>query len=233
MKLNKIIKLTATLTCETGLHIGGSDQTMHIGGIDTPVIKNPLTSEPYIPGSSLKGKMRSLLEWRSGSVQEKPLGYDSYKKTESNDVLNILKLFGISGDSNLDINTAKEIGLGRLSFWDCNIKKEWIDDIRSKNQMLTEAKMENVINRISGTAEHPRQIERVVAGTPFDFNLSIRIFEGDNEKTLLDTVYCAMKLLELDSLGGSGSRGYGKVKFSAIKLDGVDAMQAFDKVKAF
>ena len=253
MKLEKIIKLTATLTCQTGLHIGGSDQTMHIGGIDTPVIKNPLTLEPYIPGSSLKGKMRSLLEWRSGKVQEKPLDYNCYKKlldnknsskesstskdknssNEASDVLNILKLFGISGDSKLDVETVKEIGLGRLSFWDCNIKQEWIKSIRDNNQTLTEAKTENIINRISGKADSPRQIERVIAGTPFDFNLSIKVFDTDEEKDLIKMFFCAMKLLELDSLGGSGSRGYGKVKFTEVKLDNEDNQENFDKESAF
>ena len=68
MQLNKIHTLSATLELVTGLHIGGSSGEMHIGGIDNTVLKHPYTLEPYIPGSSLKGKMRSLLEWKSGLV---------------------------------------------------------------------------------------------------------------------------------------------------------------------
>ena len=78
MQLKNLHKITATVVCETGLHVGGNDGEMHIGGIDNPVIKHPITNEPYIPGSSLKGKMRAMLEWRSGFVKEKPLDWQDY-----------------------------------------------------------------------------------------------------------------------------------------------------------
>lgn len=78
MQLTKIRTFTARLTLETGLHIGAGDSEMHIGGVDKQVVKHPLTKQPYIPGSSLKGKMRSLLEWKTGAVQERPLGLDQF-----------------------------------------------------------------------------------------------------------------------------------------------------------
>jgi CRISPR-associated protein Csm3 len=56
------IRITSTLTVETGLHIGGGGETLDIGGLDKPVIRDPITQNPYIPGSSIKGKLRSILE---------------------------------------------------------------------------------------------------------------------------------------------------------------------------
>ena len=147
------------------------------------------------------------------------------------EVKHILQLFGISGDAKLG-KEMQELGPSRLSFWDCNLQAEWEKEIRDNNQMLTEVKSENRINRISGVAEHPRQTERVPAGARFDFRLSVKRLAGDGD-ALLTTVLQGLKLLELDSLGGSGSRGYGKVKFVGLTIDGQDAQARFDAVQPF
>ena len=234
MKLTRIAKITGEIELLSGLHIGSGNTEMHIGGTDNPVIKNPVTGEPYIPGSSLKGKMRSLLEWRSGAVKEAPLGYPDLQNASGAvqvEVKHILQLFGISGDAKLG-KEMQELGPSRLSFWDCNLQAEWEKEIRDNNQMLTEVKSENRINRISGVAEHPRQTERVPAGARFDFRLSVKRLAGDGD-ALLTTVLQGLKLLELDSLGGSGSRGYGKVKFVGLTIDGQDAQARFDTVQPF
>ena len=105
MQLKNIQILTATLTLESGLHIGAGDSEIHIGGIDNSVVKHPISGEPYIPGSSLKGKIRSLLEWKSGTVQEDPLGKKEYEQStgeQQTAVKHILQLFGISGDTGND-----------------------------------------------------------------------------------------------------------------------------------
>ena len=100
MKLEKIVTIKGTLRCMSGLHIGGGDTEMHIGGIDNAVIRHPLTQRPYIPGSSLKGKMRSLLEWRSGAVKAAPLGWSDYQNAANPEaVMPILKLFGAGGNN--------------------------------------------------------------------------------------------------------------------------------------
>ena len=106
-----------------------------------------------------------------------------------------------------------------MAFWDCALNEAWENAIRDDNQLLTEAKSENTIDRITSTAGNPRQTERVPAGAEFDFKLTLRQFEGDKPE-LLDLVLKGLKLLELDSLGGSGSRGYGKVKFTDLTVDG-------------
>ena len=235
MQLTNIHILEATLILETGLHIGGGDSEIHIGGIDNEVIKHPVSGEPYIPGSSLKGKIRSLLEWKSGAVQEAPLGKKEYDNAQNEQqaaaIKQILQLFGISGDTQNE-DFQKEIGHTRVSFWDCPLNRDYAERLRSDNLPLTEAKSENRINRIAGTAEHPRQTERVPAGARFDFKLTIKEFDGD-DKALFDTLLQGLKLLEWDSLGGNGSRGYGKVAFTAITRNGEDISSCFAAIQPF
>jgi CRISPR-associated protein Csm3 len=210
---------------------------MHIGGVDNTVVKHPLTGAPYIPGSSLKGKMRSLLEWRSGAVKEKPLGAKEYTgekdASQQAEIKRVLQLFGIGGgDVQDNKELVTELGPTRLAFWDCPLEAAWEQEVRDNYQLLTEVKSENVINRISGVAEHPRNTERVPAGAKFDFRLSLKQLDGD-DTSLLETALQGLKLIELDSLGGSGSRGYGKVRFDGLKINGKDESEKFKKVEAF
>lgn len=226
MKLTAIRKITGTLELVTGLHIGSGNNEMHIGGTDNPVIKHPLTLEPYIPGSSIKGKIRSLLEWELGVVTEGgPLGFkhiDKFSGTDQGRAKDILRLFGGAPEgSGQDMKLVEEIGPTRLAFWDCALDKTWVEEMNRRNLLLTETKMENMIDRIRGVAEHPRNTERVPAGARFVFSLTLRQHDGEN---LLPTVWRGLKLLELTGLGGSGSRGYGKVKFAALQLDGQDVL---------
>jgi len=231
MKLTNIVEIKAKLVLQTGLHIGAGDSEMHIGGIDNSVIKHPITQSPYIPGSSLKGKIRTLLEWRSGAVQNAPLTVKDITKNPE-EVKNILRLFGISGDTKNSEQEVAEIGVSRLAFWDCALNSDWEKAIRDDNQLLTEAKSENTIDRITSltTGGGVRQTERVPAGAEFDFKLMLRQFEGDKPE-LLELVLKGLKLLELDSLGGSGSRGYGKVKFIELTVDG--ETRNLDDIKPF
>ncbi|GGY39133.1 type III-A CRISPR-associated RAMP protein Csm3 [Bacterioplanes sanyensis] len=233
MQLNNIFTLSATLELVTGLRIGGNASEMQIGGIDNPVLKHPYTLAPYIPGSSIKGKMRSMLEWRCGVVvdcQGGPLSAEKlaeFKGDKRQRADAIARLFGLSGDADSEI--VKEIGPTRLSFWDCALKQDWLDQ-RQPEELLTEAKSENVINRISGKAEHPRQVERVPEGAEFDFRLSYKVIDNED---LLDEILVGLKLLELDGLGGSGSRGYGKVKFIGLQLNGEDISERFNRTDPF
>lgn len=233
MKLNQILTIKATLRCASGLHIGGGDAEMHIGGIDNAVVRNPLTQRPYIPGSSIKGKIRSLLEWRSGAVRSAPLGWSDFINAgESESVLMILKLFGVAGSDQLTNEQAARIGPARLSFWDCEMSDGWMKMLAESNQLPTEAKSENSIDRISGKALNPRYTERVVAGTAFDFRLSLKVLDCDGED-MRKTVLAGLRLLKFDSLGGSGSRGYGKVKFENVTIDGKDCQAEFDQIDPF
>ncbi|MDR0579383.1 MAG: type III-A CRISPR-associated RAMP protein Csm3 [Campylobacteraceae bacterium] len=224
----KIVSIKRTIEVLTGLHIGGGDDIMQIGGIDNPVIKTA-GGKPYIPGSSIKGKMRSLLEWKYDLVLVgdnksesnennkskkdnggKPFGSDrllfikdeAKKKTAET----LIKLFG---DSNAEASVEDKLkfGITRISVGDCYLSKE------QNNAKYVEAKYENVIDRRSGTASNPRQSERVSAGVKFDFDIRIKVLEGDDENKLTEMVEDGISLIEQDYLGGSGSRGYGRVQF--------------------
>lgn len=217
LTLERISQFHGTIVLDTGLHIGAGDSEMHIGGIDNPVIKHPHTREPYIPGSSLKGRIRSLLEWWSGALTgDRPLGWKD--RTHSEAAATILKLFGVSGGDEVSAEDMADFGPCRLNFWDCRLEEDW-KRMLGDDQALTEAKFENSINRISGTATNPRQTERVPAGAHFAFRLTMRRFRNDGDE-LLDMLKRGLRLLELDALGGNGSRGYGKVHFENLELDG-------------
>lgn len=231
MRLNHIVDLRGEIELLTGLHIGAGDLEMRIGGVDNAVIRDPRTNLPYIPGSSLKGKIRSLLEWRSGAVKEAPLGLSDLKsaaKAQEPAVFAILQLFGISGDAQMDEADARRIGPSRISFHDAHLVA---DRQAGSNAPITEVKSENSINRIKGVAQNPRQTERVAAGVRFAFRITIKVLEGDGD--LVATLLAGMRLLELDSLGGSGSRGYGKVRFADLRLDGADIQQKFQAIDPF
>lgn len=234
MKLTTIEKITGKLELVTGLHIGSGNNEMHIGGTDNPVIKHPRTGEPYIPGSSIKGKIRSLLEWELGVVgitDGQPLGFKHIDRLDGaplDKAKALLKLFGGAPEgSGRNEALVKEIGPSRLAFWDCPLTRDWVKEMEDRNLLLTETKMENMIDRIRGVAEHPRNTERVPAGASFEFALTIRIHDGDD---LLPMVWRGLKLLELTGLGGSGSRGYGKVRFTALEMSGRDVLSEVQSV---
>lgn len=209
--LAKYKSIQGTITCETGLRIGGSTENIEIGGMENPIIRHPITDEPYVPGSSLKGKIRSLLEYkydrrdRSGN----PKGGRNGEPCECGNCI-VCKVFGPHK------NTRHNLGPTRVLFRDASLSeasRQWLMDAQaSKGIFFAEVKTENLVDRSTGTAEHPRTQERVPAGAEFDFEISLRIFDDDNEDEILGLIHEGLAMLEQDYLGGSGSRGYGKVK---------------------
>lgn len=219
MKLKEYKKIEGIIEVVTGLHIGGSTNTIEIGGKDNPVIKHPITKEPYIPGSSLKGKMRSLLEWKLGKVDTDPESKnfgEVHQCSEPNCPICIL--FGTTAEDS-------KVGPARLIFRDAilskDYKEKWEDKMKEKGEAwspenISEEKYENAINRITARA-NPRNFERVPSGVEFSFEISYRMFEGGNNgitnKELFEYVIDGLKLIEKDALGGAGSRGCGQVRF--------------------
>lgn len=201
-QLMKKIKVTTTLELISGLHIGGNGDNVEIGGIDTPVIKMPTKdNQPYIPGSSLKGKMRCLLEQIAGSVD-----------VGGNDKIN-----GLFGYSTKNIPS-------RIIVRDAYLTEQSGLQLKENDNLdmpYTEGKWENVINRTKGTAEHPRQIERIPAGAIFNTEFIINVWDGDDENMLKDLLKEGIRAIENDYLGGNGSRGYGQVKFGELKIEDI------------
>mgnify|MGYP004442748299 FL=1 len=200
-KLIKKIKLSTTIELLTGLHIGGNSENVEIGGIDNGVIKIATKdNQPYIPGSSLKGKMRCLLEQIYGNP-----------KVGGN--VRIDNMFGASD--------AKNPSPSKIIFRDSYMQKDSADALKANPNLdmpYTESKFENVIDRVKGTAEHPRQTERIPAGVVFDVEFVLNIWDTDNEQDMLNLLEEGIKALENDYLGGNGSRGYGQIKFSERKI---------------
>ena len=205
-QLIKKIRINTTLTVLTGLHIGGSSDNVEIGGLDNPVIKIATReNQPYIPGSSLKGKMRCLLEQVNGAAE-----------VGDNETVN--NLFGF----------AKKNMPSKLIVRDAYLTQESVEALKKCSDTLdmpfTENKYENTIDRVKGVAQHPRQQERVPAGAEFDIEMIINVWDEDTQKdALLQMVKDAIRLIENDYLGGSGSRGYGQVKFGELVITELSA----------
>lgn len=192
---NKII-IKAELEVITGMHIGGSDIYAAIGAVDSPVVIDARTKKPIIPGSSLKGKLRYLLSENLSS------SYEMSKISDEPDA--IKRLFGAS---------YPEIKKSRLQFSDCFV----INADEFAEIGLTEVKFENTIDRKSGVA-NPRQIERVVCGVKFGVNIVYNMIAPDEFDADIENIIKAFKLLQLDYLGGHGTRGSGRVHFGNIRI---------------
>lgn len=208
-KLTKKILITGEIEALTGLMIGGTNNSMAIGLPDKMVIRNPIDNKPYIPGSTLKGKMRSLLELAFGYIKAVNMG--KVRNGPDDDINHITTvLFGNSiGDDKQRPS--------RIICRDASLKNA--DAIVNTDLPYTEAKSEVVIDRITSAAM-PRTFERVPAGAIFNLELVLNIFEEDkfSEKELLDLIFKGMQLVQDDYLGGGGSRGSGRVKFSKLNI---------------
>ncbi|MEM0481118.1 MAG: type III-A CRISPR-associated RAMP protein Csm3 [Candidatus Aenigmatarchaeota archaeon] len=249
----KNIKIPIKIRAETGLRIGGEKETFEIGGLDNPIIKTVkigFTEKriPIIPGSSLKGRVRSIIEEYLGITEIMKKAYNELLKkgeeknfpsviNNDKDLDSVRKRLKIEDEkiiNEFDKNVKKiwkifgkgeakeESGKGIAIFTDLYPTKETLEkwnDLYEKDltfDLGTELKMENVINRITGTAEHPRKMERVIPGSEFE-GFIILNFEKDNltdeDKELVKLLITGLRRLEeYYYLGGSGTRGYGRVK---------------------
>jgi len=230
MKLITSYLITGQIEILTGLHIGAGKDAVEIGGVDSPVVKNPYSGEPYIPGSSLKGKLRCLMEWVTGCVDASGKTWEGGGETDPNKLSAdpILRIFGTTSKN-------WEAGPTRLTVRDAYLNKEWKEQIIESGLPLTEEKFENNINRIQGKAGPGiRKTERVPAGSLFDFEMVYRVFDmndqGLADMNNLDNLFAIMRLLEQDALGGSGSRGYGRIRFGKLRKDGRDIQTEYESL---
>ncbi len=180
----------------TGMHIGGTDTFSAIGAIDSPVVRDAYTGRPIVPGSSLKGKLRSLLARSIASDIENMPDFNHDDQV-------IKRLFG----SSTPVHGA------RAQFADCFI----INYEQMKHVGLTEAKFENAIRR-SDSVANPRQIERVIPGVKFGVRITYNVEDSAQTQEDLQLLAYGMKILQMDYLGGHGSRGSGRVSFRNFKI---------------
>ncbi|WP_035040114.1 type III-A CRISPR-associated RAMP protein Csm3 [Catonella morbi] len=208
------IEISGIVEAVTGIHIGGNDQFSAIGAVDSPVIRDKMSDNPIIPGSSLKGKLRSLLarQYNTGMV-----------KDCNEDDVRIKRLFGSSKK-----DEKGRIYASRLIFSDLMLDNA--KELKEIGVSVTEVKFENTINRLTAIA-NPRQIERAIRGTRYKLNI---IYNLENEAEFeedMKTLKDGMRLIEYDYIGGHGSRGYGKIKFEKLEIKCVTGQIADDKLE--
>ena len=201
--------IEGTIVLKTGMHIGGSSDFSAIGAVDSPVVRDTLTRLPLIPGSSLKGKMRYLLakELNNGILLNEP----------NNDQDEILRLFGSSEKD--------KIRRARLKFND--IKLSNLAELETFNVSSTEVKFENTIDRKTAVPK-PRQIERVIAGSKFDFEIFYNLDDIKEVEKDFENIKQGFDLLEFDYLGGHGTRGSGRIAFENLSV--ITAVGNFEKI---
>lgn len=230
-KLTGKIIISGSIKAVTGLHIGGSKSSLDIGGVDLNVIKTR-KGTPFIPGSSLKGKLRSMLAKTENSlaVSAKDIKNDDERRKlrerhgnfkTDDQIPFIIQLFGSSGDDENGVVT-------RVLVRDAYLDEAAFEREFGKATEYADIKWENTIDRKTGTAKHPRQLERVPAGSIFKFEIVYDLYNDADSKyesgeatklqKHLRSLDIAMRLLEDDYIGGHGSRGYGRIAFEDVKV---------------
>lgn len=220
MKMKKLIQkqiVSLQIDLLSGLHIGDSKERMEIGGVDNLVVRRKDNNQPYIPGSSIKGKFRSLLKRHHGELDDstKPNGkVSNWLGSAANK--------DVYGPDNTLIRMAS-----KFIFRDSYLTKESVQLLESRESYLdleyTEIKYETAIDLLTGKAKGGtlRQTERVPAGVSFLSELVIDIYEGDKLEDAMDLLKKGIELLNADYLGKSGSRGYGHVKVKIVKSESI------------
>lgn len=195
------ILIQCNLVVKTGLHIGAFSAFSAIGAVDSLVVRDPMTGLPIVPGSSLKGKIRTLLARSLANDIENMPDHD-------HDDLQVLRIFG----------SASPPRCARLQFADCFVTN--MDKMEVVG--VTEVKAENTINRHTSVAM-PRYIERVTAGTEFGVNIVYDVLDAGETEEDMKLFTKGFKLLQLDYLGAHGTRGSGRVSFRNFHLSHIEA----------
>jgi len=222
LKLEKKIFIRAEIELLTGMHVGGSSIGLAIGGADKVVVRNPLTNLPYLPGSSIKGKMRSLLEKANALVKPQQGADGKWKAPICTDPKQpLVQLFGAPAESagNAELWYAPT----RLAVRDGNLLNEAeLANAEATDMYCTEVKTEVNIDRLTSAA-NPRNFERVPAGARFGLEITVDIYNVDLEQQFdqkyFELLTMGLHLLQDDYLGGQGSRGYGQVRFVNLRVE--------------
>jgi CRISPR-associated protein Csm3 len=209
-KWTHVVEMKFEIELVDGLRIGGTGGGLEIGGVDPNLmaLKHPLSKEPYVPGSSLKGKLRSTIE------KQHALGRDGKPCGCGRNACPVCPVFGAH------MNTRAECGTSRLTVRDAHFTDAYAKVWKQNPEF--EVKTENIIDRNRGTAEHPRTQERVPAGAAFQAEMVLKIFEGDDDGKMVADLKNALAILQrFDSLGAGGSRGSGRIAIKNFRHENV------------
>jgi len=224
-KLAGKMLIEGVIHCITGMHIGGKQESVEMGGVDLLVIRDPVSRQPYIPGSSLKGKLRSLLE-RFYYAKDLSFEFNRNMRISGQDIRHhecgeescaVCRLFGAAKFGSVTENLPAS-----LYVRDAYLKDESKDELKriETGFYLTEVKFENTLDRVTSAA-NPREIERVPRGAEFSFQMVYNLWEQKDRKDVEEDImalFIAMRFLSDNYLGGHGSRGYGQVRLQDIRL---------------
>ncbi|MDH7604077.1 MAG: type III-A CRISPR-associated RAMP protein Csm3 [Melioribacter sp.] len=224
-KLIKYVKASTTIEFLTGFHIGGPKESVKIGGIDNPVIRNPITEQPYIPGSSLKGRFRMALERKYNDFtivynydnEKKPISIKSVEP--SSDTKNPSKVTLLFGNASASDKEDREPT--RFLFRDAYLSEDSLEFAVGEEKI--ELKMDR--QTMKGSSGGNRTQERIPAGAKFKMEVTIRVFEGDDLELFKERLEEARQIVEQEFIGGSGSRGYGQVKIEPFTFTDVLIVQ--------
>lgn len=243
LRLVAKIKFTGRIVTLTGLHIGGSDVGLKIGGADQVVVKDPKTGRPYIPGSSLKGKIRCLLEKAGFCCDGNGIDIGRHRRRldRAGEMIQVppckcgkckvCELFGIPADAIRELGQEKGVDrvlMGRLIFRDAPLDEECarrMDSWRYISAPYVEIKTEVAIDRLTSAA-NPRNFERVPANAEFRFETIMDIWDNDPVAEYISLFLEGFRLLANDYLGGNGTRGYGAVRIILEDIRKIDLTKA-------
>jgi CRISPR-associated protein Csm3 len=210
-KWTHVVEMKFEIELLDGMRIGGAGGGLEIGGVDPNLmaLKDPVSGQPYIPGSSLKGKLRSTLEKQHGLGKEgKPCGCGQSGCP-------VCPVFGAHMNTNA--------GTSRLTVRDARFTPEYLAQWQQRvaeGLPVLETKTENIIHRERGVAQHPRTQERVPAGAVFGAEMVLRVFEKDNDTEMLKNLKNALAVIQrFDSLGAGGSRGSGRIRIRNFRSE--------------
>ena len=211
------IKILCSIELVSWLHIWAGKESLKIWWIDSPVVKHPLTNIPYIPWSSIKGRMRGLLEMKkweysSKTGKDEKTGEEKTLYLSSEDpTKDCAKYFGCAWDKKIS---------SRLLFSDFalditqEIVKPYITEKWIMKSNFFEDKAENTIPRFNSGTAKPRHIERIPSWVKFIWYITViqdDVVDNDTVKNLLEEW---ISLVEMTFLWWSWSRWYGRVKFT-------------------
>ena len=201
--------------CDSGLHIGGSQDELTIGGADNPCDQEPGNTPTLHSRIVTQGKDARRIgeaDWvvSGGRREDEPCGCDDCA---------VCRVFGAHKNS-----AKSRLGPSRIIVRDGRLRKGG----------HIENKTENVINRQTGAAHHPRTNERVVEGTEFRMQLVLQVFDLDEQfshadrngnahqgdEALQAVVADGLWFVQMTGLGGGTSRGSGAVRFEDFEMDG-------------
>ena len=232
LKLKKVLLLEGNLVAETGLRIGTGKASLTIGDIDMTTVKDPKTGLPYIPGSSIKGKLRSTITKMKKDLAPLKEYYESKGKSEaqlkelgwkkiqdiwihdcSKTECEICTVYGSSAENNTRGPTRiKVFDAPAVGIW----KDEKINQIHNPDELL-EIKSENTLDVLTAHSV-PRTVERVSAGTVFKFKLAFEVYNDEDEKLFTQYVIDPLKVILREGIGSSTSRGYGKLRLENVTI---------------